>query len=80
MNRRLIEYIEDAYSDPAALRWEDIEFAYAYEGIVTPGGKVMLGRWWRVGPEGMLAVQGDGQEMGNLMIGYERGPFVFWAA
>lgn len=79
MDRQLIERIEDAYADPAALRWEDIEFAYAYEGVITPGGKVMLGRWWRIAPVGVLGGQGEGQEVGNLTVGYERGPFVFWS-
>jgi hypothetical protein len=77
MDRRLIERIEDAYCDPRNLRWEDIEFAYAYEGILTSGGGVMLGRWWRVGPPGPMGM-GDGQEYGTG-VGYERGPFVFWA-
>lgn len=80
MSRALIERIEDAYCDPVAMKWENIELAYAYEGIVTPGGKVMMGRWWRIGPPGPYGL-GDGQEYLYPDRPYERerGPFVFWS-
>lgn len=80
MTRQLIERMEDAYSDPKALRWEDVEHAYAYEGVFTPGGKVMMGRWWRVGPPGPYAL-GEGHEYmyPDMPRERERGPFVFWS-
>jgi hypothetical protein len=52
---------------------EDIEYAYAYEGVIIPGGKIMMGRWWMVGAAG----EGEGRELGGPMKG-ERGPWVFW--
>ena len=53
MTRETINNMEEAYSDTRFLNWEDIEYAYAYEGVVTPGGKVMMGRWWRIGMNGI---------------------------
>ena len=35
------------------LDWEDMEYAYAYEGVLLPGGKIMMGRFWRVGEAGL---------------------------
>jgi hypothetical protein len=42
-----------AATDGSKPGWEDIEFAYAYEGIACPGGKILIGRWWRVGENGV---------------------------
>lgn len=39
---------------------------WAYEGIVVPGGQVMLGRWW----DPLVQNIGDG--------GSYCGPFIFW--
>ena len=50
--RENINTMEEAYSDVFSLNWEDIEYAYGYEGVMTPGGKVMMGRWWRMGLNG----------------------------
>lgn len=44
------------------LDWSEFLEASAYEGIVTPGGKIMMGRWIDVLPEGRG----------------ESGPFIFW--
>lgn len=61
-NRSLIIKQEDAYhrSTQTSLKWDDIEYAYAYEGSILPGGKIQMGRWWRCDPwiarEGGLAV------------------------
>ncbi len=46
---------------------EDVDVdtdCWAYEGVVLPGGKIMLGRWWS-------PIQ-DGEEMTCI------GPFIFW--
>lgn len=57
MTRENINAMEEAYSDTKYLNWEDVEYAYGYEGIVTPGGKVMMGRWWRIGLNGVVSGQ-----------------------
>ncbi|KAK5007161.1 hypothetical protein LTR28_005618 [Elasticomyces elasticus] len=46
----------DGYVDQDAL--------WAYEGVVLPGGQVMLGRWWSPG-------EGTGEDQYS-------GPFIFW--
>jgi len=54
------------------------EKSWAYEGVVLPGGKIMVGRWWaalenRVDPADL--------EPGEDVSWYERlttGPFMFW--
>lgn len=74
---RMIERMEDNFRAPGTLDWSDITYAYAYEGILIPGGMIMMGRWWRVGPDG----EGPGCELTGEMIGQpgpERGPFLFW--
>lgn len=40
----------------------DFNSLWAYEGVVLPGGMVMLGRWWHPSD--------DGDEYS--------GPFIFW--
>ena len=52
---------------------DDIEWAWAYEGVIIPGGKIMMGRWWMVGAGG----EGEGREIGGPKKG-ERGPWIFW--
>ena len=81
MGGELIEKMEDALTDPQDLDWADIEHAYAYEGVVTPGGMVMLGRWWRLGPPGPYLL-GEQTEFvcPERPADREKGPFVFWAA
>lgn len=40
---------------------------WAYEGVVLPGGEVVVGRWWHP------------REAGDDGIAYEySGPFMFW--
>ena len=73
MGREWVEVVEDRYAEASGLSWDDIEFAYAYEGVVVPGGKIMMGRWWMVGAAG----EGEGRELGGAVKG-ERGPWVFW--
>ena len=81
LSGKIIQGMEDALHEPQYLQWASIEHAYAYEGVVTPGGMVMLGRWWRIGPHGPWTV-GDLQEFvcPERPDDRERGPFVFWAA
>ena len=52
---------------------DDIEYAYAYEGIIVPGGKIMMGRWWRCAEAGF----GEGRELVEGGGG-DRGPWLFW--
>ena len=47
------------HSPAPPLQWEDIEYAYVYEGALLPGGKIMMGRWWRCGT---VLGGGDGGE------------------
>ncbi|KAK5943173.1 hypothetical protein PMZ80_004179 [Knufia obscura] len=65
-----IRTLEESHSSAAYTTWDDgtIDYAYAYEGVIIPGGKIMLGRWWRVqGIEGM----GAGKEVGPDTVGVE---------
>lgn len=56
-------YVEDGHdtTDPAAALPDSI---WAYEGVVLPGGKIILGRWWH-------PLHGDDEEMYS-------GPFILW--
>lgn len=42
----------------------DMDSLWAYEGIVLPGGKIMVGRWW-------CPSDGEGEDMYS-------GPFILW--
>ena len=44
------------YMDACNLSWDEIEWAYAYDGVLIPGGKTMLGRWWRIGESDLFYV------------------------
>lgn len=50
-------YIDESSGQP------DLDSLWAYEGVVLPGGMVMLGRWWS-------PTFDDGPEYS--------GPFIFW--
>ena len=70
-----IRQLEEAHSSATYMTWDDgtIDYAYAYEGVIVPGGKIMLGRWWRIhGIEGM----GQGKEVGPDAVGVEVRPVV----
>jgi hypothetical protein len=70
-----IRQLEEDFSPAQYMTWDDgtIEYAYAYEGVIIPGGKIMLGRWWRVhGVEGM----GPGKEVDPDGAGVEVRPVV----
>lgn len=71
LTRDFIAEMEDHLHPPDELSWEDINYAYVYEGIIIPGGKIMMGRYWRSGSPSMI----DGFELGD---GADRGPWVFW--
>jgi len=68
-----IRHLEEAHSSAVYMTWDDgtIDYAYAYEGVIIPGGKIMLGRWWRIhGVDGM----GRGKEIGPDAVGVEVRP------
>ena len=69
--RDFIATMEDKLHPPHELAWEDISYAYVYEGAIIPGGKIMMGRHWRIGPPW----NNDAFEVGD---GADRGPWVFW--
>lgn len=64
--------MDDGLSPAQFKTWDDIDYAYAYEGVIIPGGKIMLGRWWRIGAHGM----GPGKEIGPDNVGVEVRPLV----
>lgn len=67
---RHIRELEESFSQAQYLAWDDgtIDYAYAYEGLIIPGGKIMMGRWWRIhGLEGL----GPGREVGPDAVGIE---------
>jgi len=65
-----IRQLDEAYSPAMYMAWDDgsIEYAYAYEGVIIPGGKIMLGRWWRIHG---IAGMGPGREVGPNGVGVE---------
>jgi hypothetical protein len=71
LTRDFIADMEDNLHEPEELAWEDFNYAYVYEGVIIPGGKIMMGRYWRCGPPTMM----NGFEEGH---GADRGPWVFW--
>ncbi len=71
LTRDFIAEMEDNLHPPEELAWEDISYAYIYEGVIIPGGKIMMGRYWRCGAPTVEA----GFELGNAV---DRGPWVFW--
>ena len=77
-------------ANPYRLRWDDIEYSYAYEGVLTPGGKLMLGRWFKLDVNQLWQYDNDlrggpdGVRNGNYRTDYgiekdDIGGFVFWA-
>lgn len=53
----------------------DDEDMWAYEGVVIPGGRVIVGRFWRPLEENPRRGVG---EVGYVGEGLYSGPFVFW--
>lgn len=61
---------------------------WAYEGIVLPGGEIMVGRWWS--PDSEVALDENGFEIpvpgaglgldegGRAATELYSGPFIFW--
>ncbi|KAH0842621.1 hypothetical protein FOPE_07213 [Fonsecaea pedrosoi] len=54
-DRDAVEEMEEKFRLSEYLEWNDIDYAYAYEGALLPGGKIMLGKWWRI------TILGDGE-------------------
>lgn len=52
MDKHVIAEMEERFKRSEHMEWTDMDYAYAYEGIVLPGGKIMMGRWWRCGING----------------------------
>ncbi|KIW20730.1 hypothetical protein PV08_01308 [Exophiala spinifera] len=52
MDKHVIADMEERFKRSEHMEWTDMEYAYAYEGIILPGGKIMMGRWWRCGING----------------------------
>ena len=71
LTRDFIADMEDNLHPPEELAWDDFSYAYVYEGVIIPGGKIMMGRYWRCGPPTVMT----GFEEGD---GADRGPWVFW--
>jgi hypothetical protein len=71
LTRDFIADMEDNLHPPEELAWDDFSYAYIYEGVIIPGGKIMMGRYWRCGPPTVM----NGFEEGD---GADRGPWVFW--
>lgn len=64
--------MDEEFSSVRHKGWLDVDYAYAYEGMIIPGGKIMMGRWWRIGANGM----GRGKEIGPDNVGVEVRPVV----
>jgi hypothetical protein len=43
-----MKHFEEDLDDDAALREDNL---WAYEGVVVPGGRLILGRWWSANDE-----------------------------
>ncbi|OAP55166.1 hypothetical protein AYL99_10866 [Fonsecaea erecta] len=56
LDKDAVEEMEEKFRISEYLDWTHIEYAYAYEGVVIPGG-IMMGRWWR------LSMLGDGDSL-----------------
>ena len=63
LDKDAIEEMEEKFRLSEYLDWNDIDYAYAYEGVIIPGGKIMMGRWWRIAPGG----EGEGCEWSDAL-------------
>nr|KAK5443904.1 hypothetical protein LTR18_005165 [Exophiala xenobiotica] len=67
IDKEVIAAMEEKFSASEHLQWEDMEYAYAYEGVLLPGGKIMMGRYWGCGLNGEgspgMEVDEDGQTL-----------------
>ncbi|KAJ9606251.1 hypothetical protein H2200_009212 [Cladophialophora chaetospira] len=63
LDKDAIEEMEEKFRLSEYLDWNDMDYAYAYEGVLLPGEKIMMGRWWRVAMNG----QGDGMEWSDAL-------------
>lgn len=60
----------------AALRVMDESSLWAYEGVVLPGGEIVVGRWWS--PSALTQGAGNQQQVEEEEEGEYSGPFMFW--
>ncbi|KIX06684.1 uncharacterized protein Z518_04660 [Rhinocladiella mackenziei CBS 650.93] len=84
MNKFTVGHMEESFRTSEYLNWEDIEYAYAYRGVIIPRGKIMMGRYWRCGMLGSgdgLELDADGQSLhggndsdGNVNAMDDHGP------
>ncbi|OQV01190.1 hypothetical protein CLAIMM_06589 [Cladophialophora immunda] len=67
LDKDAVEEMEEKFRLSEYLDW-DFEFAYAYEGAVLPGQKILLGRWFRILAGGVEYSEGlemlDGEAAG----------------
>jgi hypothetical protein len=55
---------------------------WAYEGVVLPGGRIILGRWWYASDEVDFNVSGEcrlKETCTNIWQNDYNGPFILWA-
>ena len=52
--------------------------AFAFEGLVWPGGNVMMGRWWNLADDVWDDAKGDWVDRGTPEWRPETAPFCFW--
>lgn len=78
LTRDFIRELEDHLHPADELLWDDLKRCYVYEGAVLPGGKIMMGRYWRIYWEPDEEHDGAwfAHEWGN---GEDRGPWIFWS-
>lgn len=63
-----IHSINNSYSPTSLLSFSNISYAYAYEGVLIPGSKIMFGRYWRIHGDAGL---GPAREVGSDGVGVE---------
>ncbi|ETI26699.1 hypothetical protein G647_10359 [Cladophialophora carrionii CBS 160.54] len=68
-DKDVVEEMEEKYRLSEYLDWNDIDYAYAYEGSILPSGKIMMGRWWRLAMNG----EGDGSEWSDALDEVDEG-------
>ncbi|KIX93981.1 uncharacterized protein Z520_10318 [Fonsecaea multimorphosa CBS 102226] len=63
LDKDAIEEMEEKFRLSEYLDWTDIDYAYAYNGAIIPGGKIMMGRFYRISMLG----DGDGLEWSDSL-------------
>lgn len=57
------------YGTANPFAYMDVDSWWAYEGVVLPGGEIVVGRWWN--PLSSVDDEDQDEEMYS-------GPFIFW--